>query len=100
MSLEEKTCTLQCLKALLTQWPKPPNEWKTSTLLRKGSLRRPLMTSNEQGYLPDESIPNGHSRRPHRAIKKTEERLTSTCCAEMDNAALPNGLRGWTEARW
>ena len=100
MSLKGKTCTLWCLKALSTRWQRPPGKWRTGMLSKKGSLKRPSMIFNGQGSPCNGLTPSDHSRKPHQAIKKIEERLTSTCHARMDSAVLPNGSNKWMEERW
>src|SRR5713226_9170970 len=95
MSPREKTCTPQCLKALLTQWQKPPDRRTTDTLSRRGFLKRPLMTSNEQESRHNESIQNDHLKKPHPDTKKTEERSISTYHAKMGCAVPPSGSSAW-----
>src|SRR5713226_7937989 len=67
---------------------------------KRGSLKKPLTTSNEQGSRCSRSIQNDHLRKPHLDTKKTREKSTSTCHAKTDYDDPPNGSNAWTEERW
>ncbi len=95
-----QTSTPQYLGESSTWWWKPPDGWKTNTLLRKGSLKRPSMTSSEQVSQHDGSIQSNPLKKPHQGTKKTEGRLISTCPARMGNDVLPSGSNDWTGGKW
>src|SRR5713226_5273698 len=67
---------------------------------KRGSLKRPLTTSNEQGSQCSELIQNDHLRKPHPDTRKTGEKSTSTCPAKTGYDDPPSGSNAWMEERW
>src|SRR5258707_1277143 len=95
-----RTSTPQYSKALSTQWRKLPDEWRADTPLKRGSSKKPSTTSNKQGFQPNGSTQNDHSKKPHLATKKTEEKSTSAYLAKTGTVVLLNGSSKWTEEKW
>src|SRR5713226_4306932 len=81
-------------------WQKPPDEWRTDMLSKKGSLKRPSTTSNKPVSQHNGLTRNDHSKKPHQGIKKIEGRLTLIYHARTDNIAPPNGSSRWMGERW
>src|SRR5713226_2815289 len=84
----------------LMQWQKPPEEWRIGMLSKRGSLKRPSTTSRKRVSLHDGLTQSTPLKKPHQGIKKTEEKLTSTCPAKMGNDTPPNGSSEWMGGRW
>ena len=95
-----RTSTLQYLGGSLMQYWRPPDESKTNMLSRKGFLKRPSTTSNEQVFRCDGSTQSNPLKRLHQGTKKTEEKSTSTSPARMGNDALPSGSSEWMGGKW
>ncbi len=95
-----RTSTPWYLGVLSMRWRKPPDRWKTSMPLKKGSSRKPSMISNERVSQHGGLTRSNLSKKPPQGTKKIGERLTSTCLARMANDALPSGSNSWMGGRW
>src|SRR5258707_5833709 len=84
----------------LMRWQKLPEEWRIGMLSKRGSLKRPSMTSSKRVSLHDGLTQSPPLKKPHQGIKKTKEKSTLTCPAKMGNDTPPNGSSEWMGGRW